>query len=286
MEYDARWRHELETLRWQCILEPPPVPRQTLLSTDVEQYVRLIRPFHRKWGRWWLWLMLFPLLIMILIAKRLEQSYHLCLQWKNLHGQYRKPPLSAFGAVICFVIHFCLRMGLNSLMLLPDLYQLMRRKAIWREKNRYALLDKRDDAITLKLVAWSTGLKNGLRKARNRIPTLDKGPTDKQYAHATLFTLSFGIMVYYAVMLSITHEAGLFTAIIGATILFFWPVPIGIVWMVFLFTLAQPFIARIFYSQEFWNRQYPSGFFGEPASDRRYLWYSIAIGTIAMWIFI
>ena len=68
---------------------------------------------------------------------------------------------------------------------------------------------------------------------------------------AGYFTFGLGLVIYYSILLNTVfpfRKNSILMSFIYATVMFVWPIPVGLVWMLFLFKLAYPFIARLFYT--------------------------------------
>lgn len=287
MAYDSRWRLEFDQLRRQCIREPPPLTRHRLQVGDVDKYARVIKPFHKKWGQWWLWVLLFPALMGLVFWRRLQQCMQTVVQWSTFKNLYRSRKVPGEFVLFLALLHVVLRFAHNLVMTTGDFRRLFQRKAIWREDARYAILStplNKTDKDILKINVRLSKFVSRIKSRKNHLVSSIKDHQKIQILRARLFSFFGGLGVYYFVMMNFMLDSSedILSSFVAATAMIVWPMPFGLMWMVFVYVLGFPFVARLFYQRTLWERQFPGGYFGEPNSGRQILWAMMFICLISV----
>lgn len=283
--YHQKWKKVFLQMEKQCILRPPPMPTSHFTPSIVESHMRKLRTFHRTWGSWWMWLLCMPFLWFMVVLRRLVQHILLIFTIVSVWNMYERISFLRFLLVPLAVLFHLLGRYLFLIWLVPkDLISLFQRNAFWREPSCFSpmiKIDKNIGALNLTIV---DGLETiPFNKVFSWRSTLSDKTQDTLSGGTYLF---LSLLVYYSVMFSTSQEhfkEDFFIGFIAYTVMIFWPVPLGLIWMMFAHKVFMPMIKRIFYTPARWNYQHPHGMWGPPMSDRRLLWYLILIG--ALWFF-
>ena len=142
-------------------------------------------------------------------------------------------------SVLVFV-HVTLRCLVNVLMTLSDFRRLYQRKAIWREHSRYSVLSiplKQSDKDILNYNIRLVKYVSRLRTKNNRLLKSIKGHQKIQVRRARGFAFFGGLGIYYFVALNYLPDASddFLVRFLAASLLFVWPLPIGTIWMLFIY---------------------------------------------------
>ena len=131
-DFQEKWIEEYRLMHQACIKAPPPIPSEITPESIVE-YNKDFKNFYRFWSSTWLWILLFPILVIYVL-------------WKQIVFNVRHVPKEYCKKASKFKnFAFILGVG-HAIWRLPfvlgiPVFQLFRKRAIWRMKEAYISVD-------------------------------------------------------------------------------------------------------------------------------------------------
>lgn len=131
-DFQKQWTEEYQKRHEQCIREPHSIPSE-ITSESIVAYNKDFTPFHRFWSAWWLWVTLFPFLLIYVIIKHIA----LTIYYIPKH-YYEHAPKFKFYSGLVGCVHSLWRVLFT---IWHPIFQLFHRRAIWRCSDIYTDVD-------------------------------------------------------------------------------------------------------------------------------------------------